>query len=102
MRLKEIAFEVRVSTDRRSDSGHLFNPAPVSNLPPTAYRLRSPASSLLPQLIHSSLLTTMIYLHLTDTAAIDARKVINDLFRRPRPKPPEENGGAVPVPVPVK
>jgi len=44
----------------------------------------------------------MIYLHLTDTAAIDARKVINDLFRRPRPKPPEENGGAVPVPVPVK
>jgi integrase/recombinase XerD len=33
---------------------------------------------------HSSLQTTMIYLHLTDTAAIDARKVINQLFRRPR------------------
>lgn len=33
---------------------------------------------------HSSLQTTMIYLHLTDTAAIDARKVINELFRRPR------------------
>ena len=48
---------------------------------------------------HSSLQTTMIYLHLTDTAAIDARKVVNELFRRPRPNPPEENGGAVPVPV---
>jgi site-specific recombinase XerD len=33
---------------------------------------------------HSSLQTTMIYLHLTDTAAVDARKVINELFRRPR------------------
>lgn len=46
---------------------------------------------------HSSLQTTMIYLHLTDTAAIDARKVINELFRRPLRKPPEDNAGAVPV-----
>ena len=46
---------------------------------------------------HSSLQTTMIYLHLTHTAAVDALRVINELFRRPRPNPPEENGGAVPV-----
>ena len=46
---------------------------------------------------HSSLQTTMIYLHLTHTAAVDAQRVLNNLFRRPRPKPPEENGGAVPV-----
>ena len=46
---------------------------------------------------HTSLQTTMIYLHLTHTAAIDALRVINELFRRPRPNPPEENGGAVPV-----
>ena len=46
---------------------------------------------------HSSLQTTMIYLHLTHTAAVDALRVINSLFRRPRPNPPEENGGAVPV-----
>jgi site-specific recombinase XerD len=48
---------------------------------------------------HSSLQTTMIYLHLTHTAAVDALRVLNELFRRPRRKPPEENGGAVPVPV---
>ena len=29
---------------------------------------------------HSSLQTTMIYLHLTDTAEVDARKVMNRLF----------------------
>lgn len=46
---------------------------------------------------HSSLQTTMIYLHLTHTAAVDALRVINEVFRRPRPNPPEENGGAVPV-----
>jgi len=46
---------------------------------------------------HSSLQTTMIYLHLTHTAAVDAQRVLNDLFRRPRQKPPEEDGGAVPV-----
>jgi len=41
----------------------------------------------------------MIYLHLTDNASADARKVIDALFRRPRPNnPPEENGGAA-VPV---
>lgn len=33
---------------------------------------------------HSSLQTTMVYLHLTDTAAVDARQVINTIFRRPR------------------
>ena len=33
---------------------------------------------------HSSLQTTMIYLHLTDTQVADARKVIDELFRRPR------------------
>ncbi len=32
---------------------------------------------------HSSLRTTMIYLHLTDSATVDARKVIEKLFRRP-------------------
>lgn len=46
---------------------------------------------------HSSLQTTIIYLHLTHTAAVDALRVINELFRRPRPNPPEDNGGAVPV-----
>lgn len=48
---------------------------------------------------HSSLQTTMIYLHLTHTAAVDAQRVINELFRRIRRDPPEENGGAVPAPV---
>ena len=33
---------------------------------------------------HSSLQTTMAYLHLTDTAVVDARQVINDLFRWPQ------------------
>jgi integrase/recombinase XerD len=33
---------------------------------------------------HSSLQTTMIYLHLTHTAAVDALRVINELFRRTR------------------
>ena len=33
---------------------------------------------------HSSLQTTMVYLHLTETAAVDARQVINTIFRRPR------------------
>jgi site-specific recombinase XerD len=31
---------------------------------------------------HSSLQTTMVYLHLTDTAEANARKVIEKLFRR--------------------
>ena len=31
---------------------------------------------------HSSLQTTMVYLHLTDSAAVDARKTIEKLFRR--------------------
>lgn len=31
---------------------------------------------------HSSLQTTMVYLHLTETATVDARKVIEKLFRR--------------------
>jgi site-specific recombinase XerD len=31
---------------------------------------------------HSSLQTTMVYLHLTDSAAVDARKTIEQLFRR--------------------
>jgi len=26
----------------------------------------------------------MVYLHLTETAAVDARQVINTIFRRPR------------------
>jgi site-specific recombinase XerD len=33
---------------------------------------------------HSSLQTTMVYLHLTETAAVDARKAIEEIFRRPR------------------
>lgn len=32
---------------------------------------------------HSSLQTTMIYLHLTEIAEVDARKVIEKIFRRP-------------------
>ncbi len=32
---------------------------------------------------HSSLQTTMVYLHLTDSAALDARQVINTIFQRP-------------------
>jgi site-specific recombinase XerD len=32
---------------------------------------------------HSSLQTTMLYLHLTDTAAVDTRKIIEELFRLP-------------------
>ena len=31
---------------------------------------------------HSSLQTTMVYLHLTDSAETDAREVIESLFRR--------------------
>ncbi len=31
---------------------------------------------------HSSLQTTMVYLHLTDSADADARKTIEKLFRR--------------------
>jgi site-specific recombinase XerD len=31
---------------------------------------------------HSSLQTTMVYLHLTDSAEADARKTIEKLFRR--------------------
>jgi len=32
---------------------------------------------------HSSLQTTMVYLHLTETAQVDTRKVIEKIFRRP-------------------
>ncbi len=32
---------------------------------------------------HSSLQTTMLYLHLTDTAAVDTRKIIEQVFRLP-------------------
>jgi len=46
---------------------------------------------------HSSLQTTMIYLHLTHTKAIDALRIINEIFRRNRPNPPEAEGGVVPV-----
>lgn len=31
---------------------------------------------------HSSLQTTMVYLHLTDSAAVDIRQTIEQLFRR--------------------
>ncbi|MCA9180162.1 MAG: site-specific integrase [Planctomycetales bacterium] len=33
---------------------------------------------------HSSLQTTMIYLHLTDSAEVDSRKVIEQMFQRPK------------------
>ena len=33
---------------------------------------------------HSSLQTTLVYLHLTDTAEVDARQIISKLFNRPR------------------
>jgi len=33
---------------------------------------------------HSSLQTTMIYLHLTERGEADARKIIERLFRQPR------------------
>ncbi len=46
---------------------------------------------------HSSLQTTIIYLHLTHTKAIDALRIINEIFRRLRPNPPEAEGGVVPV-----
>ena len=32
---------------------------------------------------HSSLQTTMVYLHLTETAQVDTRKIIEKIFRRP-------------------
>ena len=35
---------------------------------------------------HSSLQTTMVYLHLTAIAEVDARKVIEKIFRRPSHK----------------
>jgi site-specific recombinase XerD len=35
---------------------------------------------------HSSLQTTMVYLHLTDTADIDSRQVIEQMFQTPRLK----------------
>ena len=31
---------------------------------------------------HTSLQTTMVYLHLTETAQVDSRKVIERIFRR--------------------
>jgi len=46
---------------------------------------------------HSSLQTTMIYLHLTHSAAKDVVQIINELFRRPRRTPPEDDARAVPV-----
>lgn len=44
---------------------------------------------------HSSLQTTMVYLHLTDSQAADARQVIERLFRRPRPNPRKADGSVV-------
>lgn len=84
---KQINFGKKVST-------HTFRHCYATHLLEAGVPLR-----LIQQYLgHSSLQTTMIYLHLTDTAAIDARQVINDLFRRPQPnKPPQENGGEVPV-----
>jgi site-specific recombinase XerD len=38
---------------------------------------------------HSSLQTTMIYLHLTETAEADSRRIINDLFAGRKKKPNE-------------
>ncbi len=35
---------------------------------------------------HTSLQTTMIYLHLTETAEVDARQTINRVFTRPQPE----------------
>jgi hypothetical protein len=35
---------------------------------------------------HSSLQTTMIYLHLTDTADVDSRRVIEQMFQTPQLK----------------
>lgn len=43
---------------------------------------------------HSSLQTTIVYLHLTHTAAIDALRIINQLFHRTRPNSLEVEGGA--------
>ena len=39
---------------------------------------------------HSSLQTTMIYLHLTETAEVDSRKTIEKIFRRPRAGKPQK------------
>ncbi len=38
---------------------------------------------------HSSLQTTMVYLHLTETAEADTRQVINQVFQRPLPVAPK-------------
>lgn len=49
---------------------------------------------------HSSLQTTMVYLHLTETATVDARKTIERIFQRPRPKsslPQPSTASAVPA-----
>jgi integrase/recombinase XerD len=36
---------------------------------------------------HSSLQTTMVYLHLTETAQVDSRKTIEAIFKRPQAQP---------------
>ena len=69
---KSLEFQKKVSTHtlRHSYATHLFE-AGVS------------LKSIQKYLGHSSLQTTLMYLHLTETAEVDARKVIEDLFKRP-------------------
>jgi integrase/recombinase XerD len=68
---KEIDFGKKISTHtlRHSYGTHLLE---------AGVRLRA----IQQYMGHSSLQTTMVYLHLTDSADIDSRKVIESLFRR--------------------
>jgi len=70
--VKSIGFQKQVSTHtlRHSCATHLLEAG-------------MPIRAIQQFLGHSSLQTTMLYLHLTDSAAVDCRKVINDLFRLP-------------------
>lgn len=70
--VKSIGFTKQVSTHtlRHSCATHLLEAG-------------VPIKAIQQFLGHSSLQTTMLYLHLTDTAAVDTRKIIEQLFRLP-------------------
>ena len=70
--VKSIGFHKQVSTHtlRHSCATHLLE-------------ARMPIRAIQQFLGHRSLQTTMLYLHLTDTAAVDCREIIENLFRLP-------------------